>query len=370
MTTTTEAGKIWTQPLASLEAVIGAIKHLNLPEVSRENMIALATCEEKNRFKKSLEECVGLTGTQPEKETKGYVCGLVSCISIPTTASLSSLGYPPAPVAMLIYIGSRNGMAFRSAINAAMTPNDPNRDVAIGLINSYLTEASEQLGIEYKFDGAGASAPEIQTGNNVRNFERPAPAPAAAPQQPSRNQEAEAAPAQLEPETPSVNMRLSTHVYGGSAALCFNAAKSKDLKNFTLLVDAATSKGERSYDWQNAIHIQLGHKELPLLYAVLAGWRSGVKFAAHGAQNDKSLEIKRQGDKGSFYISVTAKGEKVRGVPVNSQDALPIMLLTFDQIMNQVPDSLKNRPDIVLSMMKASQSLDAEKADAEQRKAA
>lgn len=331
----------WNKPIDSVDRVIEAIQYLNMPLPAKKNIVVLSSSQEKGKFKESLELCLGLKGRGAEQDVKKYVFGMVSCLADDTFEDLAKLGYKDVPPDLLVGIGASNGMAFRAALTAAITPASHNQDLGMTTVGNMLFDASKRLDIAY-------TAP-TNTSHRTESSQQQAQ-PEAAPEHYQQ-------PDEMEDPAPASDW-LSTHVYAGKAGLCFNAAKSKDKANHTVIVDAALAKGERQYDWPGAIKIQLGHKELPLLYGVLAGWRKSVKFSSHGAQNDKSLEIERQ--EKNFFVKVNAKGEQQRAVPINSQDAYPLMLLVFTQIMRQVPDEMKGKHEIVLSMMRAAQSLDSD----------
>jgi len=338
------AKKPWGgKPINSVDVVMEALDYLDMPVPSREAVTILASSTEKARFKGAIEECLMMNGGKPPSvESKRYLFGLVSCISEMMRSAVQQIGYGEVGFDVLIQVGKSNGMAFRSAINAAMTKTDPNHHMSFDFVETELSQACDGLGL-----------PPIAKHNRPRPVASqrqaaPARQQASAPQASSSN--SEDADEVINNNGDDDKRFLSTHVYGGKAALCFNASTSRDKTNYTIGVDAAVAIGERTYDWKAAIKIQLGHKELPLLYAVLVGWRNSVKFDAHGAANDKSFEIERQD--GKFFVKVSAKGQPQRAVPMGAQDAYPVSLVVLSQIIKQAPKELQDHADIIIHMMK------------------
>lgn len=357
----------WAKPIDSIDAVCDAIKFLKYPHISMENIKVLSTRPEKGRFKKALEECLGIHGHPPSVETQKYLYGLTACLSGEMILDLEQIGIANVPFDVLLEIGKTNGAAFRQATKAAINPTHPKHDLGLSVVSENISTAAALLGIEFH----AAAKAKIKAEDATTNASTTPTTSYAAQSQsrvslPPRNTLPENPPSRLpaqdtsKPTTNSsageVSKWLSTHAYGSKAALCFNAGISPDNAHVVRL-DAALAIGEKRYDWAKAIKIQLGHKELPLLFSVLVGWRNGVKFGSHGKQNDKSFEIVRQ--EGGFFAKVSAKNETVRAVPITSLDAYAVMTVTLTQILRQAPDELKGNTEVVLKLIKAANDLDA-----------
>jgi hypothetical protein len=85
-----------------------------------------------------------------------------------------------------------------------------------------------------------------------------------------------------EPAFPTQNpIRLSVHVYGQKAALCFEPTLTRSNVP-TITLDAAVARGQRQYDWSSKIRLQLTRQELPVAAAVLLGFRAKCEFKNHG----------------------------------------------------------------------------------------
>lgn len=331
------------KPINGIESVMEAITHLGMPNLTKEEVSYIANSLERAKFKTALEVCLGLRGEMKPAD-KQYLFGFVSCMSGMMNKYLAELGYPAASYDTLLYIGSKRGMEFRSAVKAAMTPKDPNRESCTALVKSILLEAA---------DATGDSISEAIVNNQVQ----PKPVQAAAipvnttdEREASRTEDTEEPTTRDEIEEDATEY-LSTHVYALKYALCFNAALSSNNKNHTIIVDAGLIVGEKKVDWQNAVKIQLSHKEIPLVYSVLMGKIPKVKFEGHGAANNKGFEIERQD--GKFYAKVFSKEGGVRAVPIGPLDAFALSNVVFSQIMKQVPKVLRDQPLLVHNMIMA-----------------
>lgn len=129
--------------------------------------------------------------------------------------------------------------------------------------------------------------------------------------------------------------RKSVHVYGGKAALCFEADITKGGVP-TIALDAASSTAPRQYDWSRKVRLQMTRHELPVVAAVLLGVMPSCEFKNHGQDNSKGFSIERQ-QGGKVYIKVFAKNEGVRGVPVMAADVFYVTSLLLRQIQKSSP---------------------------------
>ena len=118
--------------------------------------------------------------------------------------------------------------------------------------------------------------------------------------------------------------RLSHHVYGKEASLCFEPATIVDsvpgqvTPPFnTLMVEIAPAIGDGRYDWSKKIAMRLTRRELPLFYAVCMGWLPEIEFANHGTANDKTLAIKDQ--KTKLFLRIR-QAKRAMGVPIPAEE--------------------------------------------------
>lgn len=129
--------------------------------------------------------------------------------------------------------------------------------------------------------------------------------------------------------------RISMHVYGGKAALCFEADMTKQGVP-TVALDAALSTAPRQYNWGGKVRLQMTKAELPVVAAVLLGVLPKCEFSSHGPENNKGFAMERQ-DGGKIYVKVFSKGEGVRGVPVMASDVFYVTSLVFRQLQKTNP---------------------------------
>lgn len=128
--------------------------------------------------------------------------------------------------------------------------------------------------------------------------------------------------------------RVSVHVYGGKAALCFEADETRGAVP-TIALDAASASGPRQYDWRNKVRVQWTKGELPAVLAVLVGSALKVEFHNHGPDNDKGYSVEHQGDK--LFVRVWAKDRGVKAVPVTLEDAFYVTELILRQLHRGAP---------------------------------
>ncbi len=128
--------------------------------------------------------------------------------------------------------------------------------------------------------------------------------------------------------------RSGVHVYGGKAALCFEADETRGAVP-TIALDAASATGPKQYDWRHKIRLQLTKNELPAVLSVLVGFVPKAEFKNHGPDNDKGFGIEHQGDK--LFVRVWAKDQGVKAVPMPLEDAFYVTELFLRQLRKAAP---------------------------------
>ena len=167
---------------------------------------------------------------------------------------------------------------------------------------------------------------------SMQQASAPQDLPRNAPHQPQQGPEG--MPAQHDNSAQMHQDRISLHVYGGKAALCFESDMTKN-EFPTVAMDAAISTSARQYDWANKVRIQMTKAELPAVLAVLLGSSPYCEFKSHGPQKDKGFSMERQGAK--VFIKVFAKGQGVKAVPVEASDVFYITTLFIRQLQKSMP---------------------------------
>lgn len=128
----------------------------------------------------------------------------------------------------------------------------------------------------------------------------------------------------------------SIHVYGGKAALCWEADTTRG-DDPTVRLEAAAAIGERKYDWKDKVTIQLTRSELPYAAAVFLGLLPETQGKNHGIgdQAGKAFVLQHQGSK--VFCKVMAPNKGVRAVPIEPADAFEVGALLVCQIRRSKP---------------------------------
>ncbi len=307
----------FTKPKTLKEA--GAIiSTLNMPKPAVDRLIALARMEGVN-IKDDLYQAVNQVGDWELSKARAY-CALSACTEW-FEANLTSLGYE-MELEDRVAKAVAYGPDFITTVQRAALATDEG-DKAKKMLQSILTSKP-------------AAAPS--TGKPPM-AEQASPTPEAMPQEPA------AAVSPLVEKPPMVNPPTASddaekkyfqvHVYGGKAAACFSADTKRNSATQTIRIETAESTGARVYAWDNKIAVQLSVKELPLVLGVLMGWLPAYKAEGHGEHNDKGFSIERQ--EGKFFLSMFAKGQKARALPVPPGDAYCITSLLLRQMVANDP---------------------------------
>lgn len=127
---------------------------------------------------------------------------------------------------------------------------------------------------------------------------------------------------------------LKKHVYGGKAALCFEADTTRSGIH-TVSLDAADATAPRQYNWGSKIRLQMTRDELLVVAGVLFGMIPSCEYKNHGEDNSKGFSIEDQGDK--LFVKVFAKDQKVKAVPVTPEDAFYVAQIFLNQMKKNAP---------------------------------
>lgn len=143
-----------------------------------------------------------------------------------------------------------------------------------------------------------------------------------------------------EMEGSNLRQRPKVHVYGTSAALCFELDYLRDLRaqeqRATLIVEAAAATSTNQYDWQRKISIQLGARELPQLVACMMGWSLVWTAKGHGFGHDKALTVRNQEQERRIQV-VLQQRERALSVPIPLPDTYQILALAMKALCANDP---------------------------------
>jgi Whirly transcription factor len=129
---------------------------------------------------------------------------------------------------------------------------------------------------------------------------------------------------------------LTFKVYGGKGALEFREhISTKDVP--TVMLEGASARGQRQYDWRNKVSVQVMPRELPAVAAVLAGLMPKCEFKNHGPEKNKGYSIELQ--KGGYFVKVSQSGDNHRliAVPMPPEEAYYVNSLVLRQLARITP---------------------------------
>lgn len=135
-------------------------------------------------------------------------------------------------------------------------------------------------------------------------------------------------------EAPTKKTYVNRHVYGGKVAVCFSADVNR-LEEHTVRIEAAVATAARTYNWEQKIAIQLSTRELPSVLATLMQLQERFEGKGHGSQNEKWFSMANQ--PGKVYLTVNAKGQESRSLPIGPGDCYGIITLIMEQMLKNAP---------------------------------
>lgn len=165
-------------------------------------------------------------------------------------------------------------------------------------------------------------------------------APQAAPPEPTIRTSTEKHPPPIGtplPATPTTRPNKSQRqvkVYGKAAALTVERALRAD-RQTVVMVEGAAAAGDGTYRWDGKLVFQCTPRELPLVLAVLMGWREQTELRFHGEQRDKTLKLSRQ--PGGAYLELRAAGTRL-GVPAGAADVYALGMLVLASLAANEPE--------------------------------
>jgi hypothetical protein len=135
-------------------------------------------------------------------------------------------------------------------------------------------------------------------------------------------------------------LRPKHHIYGLKAALTVEMDELRTMGNGggllqTVILEAATATGHRSYDWSRKIAFQFMRRELPLLACALLGMlEKPLELGNHGQEANKFMVIIDQGDK--LFVQVK-QGARLIAVPASPSDVHAWIELVMQALATNTP---------------------------------
>lgn len=160
----------------------------------------------------------------------------------------------------------------------------------------------------------------------------------------------------------------NVHVYGSSAALCFelDTLRSEDDSGVllhSLTIEAAKAIGRKRYDWITKTIFQLTRRELPLFIGTLAGAAPAWQASGHGVDHDKKLIVRVQ--ESGVQLVVAQTGVQTLSVPVGADDFFSVLSLAMKALARNEPHLT---PDLMLAMCRRAAAFFASSHQAQQKK--
>lgn len=150
----------------------------------------------------------------------------------------------------------------------------------------------------------------------------------------------EQAATSIEVGTGAKARRPKHHIYGSKGALTVELDELRTTGDGggvlqTVILEAATATGHRSYDWPRKIAFQFMRRELPLLACALLGMLDKpLELGNHGQDANKFVVITDQGDK---LFTQVKQGSRLIAVPVSPSDVHAWTELVMQALVNNSP---------------------------------
>ena len=298
------------------------LRHLNITEIDDDTLKTISAIEG-SRFKEAITSLANKSGSGLEDKSN-YVAAILESVSQETKNVIEdTLGFDPIDQHALITINQEEGGVFLAAIRAVKKLGDK-AESEISYLNRLLSSYSRRTHLTNK------PTPQAQL---VRLKTNPTEGSTTA----TRSQASTAIPKSgNEPEPTETEKAFEcTHIYGGKGAICFTVDTIRKNKKPTIRIEGTNANGERSYDWQNKIAIQLSLGEMVLLYGVLIGHLHKFEISGHGEANEKGMAIEDQGK--HYFISLFCRGRPPCAVPAKAKDIHAAMGIIWDQIKANSP---------------------------------
>lgn len=134
----------------------------------------------------------------------------------------------------------------------------------------------------------------------------------------------------------------SVNVYGMKTALQFDHCPTPDRKSTTINISLAKATGDKclnGINWSQKITIMLTPKEVALIASVMFGQLQTVRFAGHGANNEKWIEVAENTDpqyQGGIKVTMAMKSD-IRNCTITYNDILDVMAIFNRALISQNP---------------------------------
>lgn len=251
--------------------------------------------------------------TAGDAQSIAYLQGIFFSVLPAVTDRLATAKLDPPSIPLLVAIGRVEGPVFAKVLKRWVESGCPEDDDGGYLRKTY----AKALLSNFNSPMANNT---VQAANDVTSGSDDADETACQPEEPPRQQ--------------TGKQYVNRHVYGGKVAVCFSADQTRT-EEHTIRIEAAVAAGNRTFNWDDKIAIQLSTRELPSVLATLLQIQSKFEGKGHGAQNEKWFVLENQ--PGKVYLSVNAKGVASRSLPIGPGDCYAIITLVMEQMLKNAP---------------------------------
>jgi hypothetical protein len=113
----------------------------------------------------------------------------------------------------------------------------------------------------------------------------------------------------------------------------------------TVVIAGAHASGGTGFDWAHKVTFACALRELPLLLAVLLGWRDRAEFKLHDVHGGKILLLEHQ--EHGLYVKLREAGARAVGVPVAALDRYSLAMLVLNVM---AANDISGDPQTVLAV--------------------
>jgi len=312
---------------------------------------------EGEKFAERLTRLANQDGVQPRDIE--YLQSVTLAAHPDTRKAAKEAAYDRINIGRVIEIAKREGRTFRNAIQMILEAKD-RHEKAMAI--QYLSTLFEEEGVgEEDFAPTGPGLVSTEAVDFPVQLGAPIPVQNRVPKespstQPPRCESKSIQTSSSDSHPDQRKFGESSHIYGGTAALCFCECEVKQGNKATVMIEAALKEADR-FNWVDKIALMLSVSELPMVLGFFCGYLPGLKLGSHGQSMDKSIELENQGDK--FFVKLSARGKKVRAVPMLPRDSYSVITMLIRQMQKNDPNLSAN---LILSLSEKLCSMHARKA--------
>lgn len=251
--------------------------------------------------------------TAGDTQSIAYLQGIFFSVLPVVTDRLAIAKLAPPSIPLLVAIGRAEGPVFAKALKRWVESGCPENDDGVYLRRTY----AKAFDIDFN---RPAGRDVAEAANDVSNGSVDVVVAVGQPDERLKQQ--------------SGKNYVNRHVYGGKVAVCFSADHTRNDEH-TIRIEASLASGSGTYNWDDKIAIQLSTRELPSVLATLLQIQSKFEGKGHGAQNEKWFSLENQ--PGKVFLSVNAKGQTSRSLPILPGDCYAVITLLMEQMLKNAP---------------------------------